>query len=311
MGLNEYAALLLGVVCAAVGGELFVRGTVGLALWARISPGIVAATVAAFSTSSPELSVSVNAALAGTPQISLGDALGSNVVNIALILALALLIADIRSPRDALKRDFPVALLIPMVTAVLALDGILSRIDGLVLLAAFFSWLAATFLEGRRQRDRADAAQARERGGRALGLCIAGLAFLVTAGYLIVTGARGIAVRFGIDGFVIGATVVAISTSVPELATTVVARLRGHDDVALGAILGSNIFNGLFVIGIAAVIFPIVVDWRDVAVVLVVGLLAVAFVYPARNGSISRRRGVLLLVLYGMYLTAVIQPHAA
>lgn len=300
-----------GIVCAAIGGEFFVRGTIGLALWARVSPGLVAATVAAFSTSSPELSVSVNAAIAGTPQIALGDALGSNVVNVAFILALALLIADIRSPRDALKRDFPVALLIPMVTAVLALDGLLSRIDGLVMLLVFFSWLAATVLEGRRQRDGAQTAPAREHGGRALGLCIAGLAFLVIAGYLIVTGARGIAVRFGIDEFLIGATLVAISTSVPELATTVVARLRGHDDVALGAILGSNIFNGLFVIGIAAVIFPIVVDWRDVAVVLMAGLLAVSFIYPARNGSIGRWRGVLLLVLYGMYLIAVIQPHAA
>jgi cation:H+ antiporter len=128
--MNDYVALILGVACAGIGGELFVRGAVGLAHWARISPGIIGATVAAFATSSPELSVSINAALAGKSQIALGDALGSNVVNVALILALALVISGIQIPRDTIKRDFPVALLIPIITGLLFLDGELSRIDG-------------------------------------------------------------------------------------------------------------------------------------------------------------------------------------
>lgn len=121
--MNDYPAFFLGVVCAGIGGELFVRGAVGVAHWARVSPGIIGATVAAFATSSPELSVSINAAIAGQPQIALGDALGSNVVNVALILALALVISGIQSPRDSVKRDFPVALLIPISTGVLLLDG--------------------------------------------------------------------------------------------------------------------------------------------------------------------------------------------
>src|SRR3989337_2655144 len=103
--MNDYAALILGVVCDGIGGELFVRGAVGLAHWARVTPAISGATVAAFATSSPELSVSINAALAGKPQIALGDALGSNVVNVALILGLALVISGIQSPRDSIKRD--------------------------------------------------------------------------------------------------------------------------------------------------------------------------------------------------------------
>ena len=138
-----------------------------------------------------------------------------------------------------------------------------------------------------------------------------GLAFLGAAGHLIVTGAKGIAISFGVDEFVIGATIVAVGTSVPELATTVIAKLRGHDEVALGTILGSNIFNGLFIVAVAAVIFPITVDWREVAVALVFGLLAVVFTYPTRRGFLERRRGVLLLILYGVYLTAVTYPKAA
>lgn len=307
MPLDDYVALVSGVVCAGIGGELFVRGTVSLAQWARVSPGIVAVTLAAFATSSPELSVSIQSALAGTPQIALGDALGSNVVNIALILALALLISGIRSPRDILKRDYPVAVTVPLVTGLFFLDGVLSRIDGLLLLGMFWAWLARVISEARRQRSAAAEILGAHTGWSSLTLCAIGLAFLVAAGRLIVTGARGIALAFGIEEFVIGATVVAVGTSVPELATAVIAKLRGHDEVGLGALLGSNIFNGLFIVAVAAVIHPIAVDWRPVAGTLAFGLLAVVIVYPPRHGFLERRRGAVLLLLYAVYLAVVTQ----
>jgi cation:H+ antiporter len=305
--MNDYVALILGVTCAGTGGELFVRGAVGLAHWARISPGIIGATVAAFATSSPELSVAINAAMAGKPQIALGDALGSNVVNVSLILAVALVISGIQCPRDSVKRDFPVALLVPVVTSVLILDGALTRFDGIFLLSMFLIWLLAAIIEARKQRSASDKILGEHRGWLALVLCVVGLAFLVGAGNLIVAGARGIAISWGIDEFVIGATIVAVGTSAPELATAVIAKLRGHDEVGLGTILGSNIFNGLFIIATAAIIYPITVSWREVAVALVFGLVTVAFTFPTRQGFIERRRGVLLLVLYAAYLTAVLQ----
>lgn len=305
--MNEYLALLLGVICAGIGGEFFVRGTVGLASAARISPGIVAATVAAFTTSSPELSVSVSAALAGKPEMGLGDALGSNIVNVALILGLALMISGIQSPRDSVRRDFPVALLVPFITGALLLDGELSRMDGLLMLGMFAAWLAATVIAARRQHGSADIV----RGTRSIRVvaacCLVGLAFLMAAGNLIVLGAREVAVSFGISEFVVGATIVAIGTSTPELATTITAKLRGYDEVGLGTILGSNVFNGIFIVAVAAVIHPIVVSLLDVAATLMFGILAVAFVYPSRNGFISRRRGVLLLALYAGYVAIVMQ----
>ncbi len=138
--MNNYLALIIGIICAGIGGELFVRGALGLAHRLRISAGIIGATVAAFATSSPELSVALSSALAGKPQIALGDSLGSNVVNVALILGLALVISGIHTPRDSIRRDFPVALLIPLLTGALFLDGELSRIDGLLLFAAFAAW---------------------------------------------------------------------------------------------------------------------------------------------------------------------------
>jgi len=305
--MNGYVALILGIVCAGVGGELFVRGAVGLAFWARVSPGIIGATVAAFATSSPELSVSINAAMAGEPQIALGDALGSNVVNVALILALALVISGIQSPRDSVKRDFPVALLTPVITGVLFLDGVLSRFDGLLMLGLFLAWLVAAIIEARNQRSATEEVLGEHQGWLVVVSCVAGLVFLVAAGNLIVAGARGIAISFGIDEFIIGATIVAVGTSVPELATTVIAKLRGHDEVGLGTILGSNIFNGIFVIAVAAIIHPIIVAWREVAITLVFGFVSLVFTYPSRKGFIERRLGVLLLVLYVAYLATILQ----
>ncbi len=309
--MNEYAALLIGVACAGLGGELFVRGAVGLASWARISPGIIGATVAGFATSSPEMSVAINAASSGKPQIALGDALGSNIVNVALILGLALTISGIQSPRGSVKRDFPVALLIPIITGVLFLDGQLSRFDGILMLGMFFAWLAAAVVEARQQRSAAEQVLGLPRRWLVVLSCIAGLGLLVAAGNLVVTGARGIALAFGVDEFIVGATIVAVGTSVPELATTILAKIRGHDEVGLGTILGSNIFNGVLIIGVAATIHPITVPWREVAITLIFGLLAVAITYPPRIGFIERRRGVMLLVLYGAYLATILQQRVA
>jgi len=308
--MNDYVALALGVVCAGVGGEAFIRGAGGIAYWARVSPAIIGVTVAAFATSSPELAVSIRASLAGTPQISLGDVLGSSVVNVALILALALCISGIRTPRESIRRDFPLALLVPVVTGLLAMDGLLSRLDGFVLLGGFAGWLLAVVRDARKQRASSETGPAGRRIGLAIVFSLVGLAFLIGAGHLVVTGAKGIARSYGVPEFIIGATVVAVGTSMPELATTILAKLRGHDEVGLGTILGSNIFNGLLIVAVASLICPISVNWREVAVALVFGVLTVTCTFPIGSGFIGRRRGVLLLFLYGLYLALILQRHS-
>jgi cation:H+ antiporter len=144
----------------------------------------------------------------------------------------------------------------------------------------FLAWLVAAVIEARKQRSAAEKILGEHRGWLAVISCIVGLAFLVAAGYLIVTGARGIAIAFGMDEFIVGATIVAIGTSAPELATVIIAKLRGHEDVGLGTILGSNIFNGLFIVAVAAVIYPISVNWREVAVALVLGFVGGGTYFP-------------------------------
>ncbi len=303
----DFITLLAGAACAAIGGELFVRGVVGIALWARISTGIIAATFAAFATSSPELSVSVTSALAGTPQIALGDALGSNVVNISLILGIALLIAPLHTPKDVLKRDFPVAVLVPILLAILAQDGVLSRVDGLILLSLFSVWLIVMLFEVRKQRSVAPTILGEKRHGRSVIESLIGLAFLGASGKLIVSGATGIAGYYGIDPFLVGATLVAIGTSAPELATVVISRIRGHDEVGLGTILGSNIFNGLVVVALAAIINPIPINWSEVSTGLVFGFVTSICLFPLKSGLIERRRGALMLALYAAYVGVLLQ----
>src|SRR5690606_26096117 len=147
-----------------------------------------------------------------------------------------------------IRRDFPVALLIPLLTGALFLDGELSRIDGLLLFVAFTAWLVAAVIEARRQRSVAGQILATHSWPRVVIYCLAGLASLLVAARLIVIGARGMALDVGVDDFIIGAPVVAVGTSVPELTTAIIAELRGHDEVGLGTIIGSNIFNGGFIV---------------------------------------------------------------
>ena len=301
----HYLLLFAGVLCAALGGELFLRAVVRLGRAMRVSAGIIGVTIAAFATSSPELSVAINAALEQQPQIALGDALGSNVVNIALILGVALVISPIQTPRAGLRRDFPLALAVPILTAFLGFDGTISRIDGLLLLSVFGLWLLAVIVQARRERQNSEDSNPTAP-WRPLLVGVPGLLLLVTAGRLIVNGATGIAESFGISEFVVGATVVAVGTSVPELATAVLAKLRGHDEVSLGMLLGSNIFNGLWIVAVAAIIFPIALEWQEIALALGYGLLVMIAAFPARDGLIGRRRGLALVALYATYVAAVL-----
>lgn len=304
--MNPYLALLIGVVCAGIGGELFVRGLVGLASWARVSAAIVATTVAAFATSSPELSVAVGSALSGRPEISLGDALGSNVVNVALILAVALCMSGIISPRASVRRDFPVALLAPVAVGALGFDGRISRADGIALLVFFFVWLIMVINSARQERNAAAAVLGESIRWRMFATIPVGLAFLIGSGHFIVLGARDIAVMFGLPEFVIGATIVAVGTSMPELATTVISKLKGHEEIGLGTVLGSNVFNGLFIIGTAAVICPIQVELNNVRWALGFGVLTTLLTFPRRDGLIPRWRGVVLLSLYAVFVILVV-----
>lgn len=297
--------LALGLSCAGLGGELFLRAVTGLARTWRLSAAFAGASLAAFATSSPELSVALGAAFAGTPEVALGDCIGSNVVNIALILGGALLLGPLHCSREGLHRDLPMALAAPGLTALLAWDGTLSRLDGALMIAGFFAWMAVGWRDTRRPSD-PDGARPASSGRPLLLPGFAGLGLLVLAAKLIVTGALGVATVLAWPPFVVGAVIVAVGTSTPEIVTTWLARLRGQDDIGLGTVLGSNVFNLLFIVAVTAIVQPIRVRGLGPWTGLGLGLAALLIAYPRRHGVIGRGRGAGLLGVYALHVGATI-----
>ena len=297
----DFALFATGCFCAAIGGELFVQGLLGIAQRGRLPTGVVAATLGAFATSSPELVVGVTSALRGVPEISLGDVLGSNVVNIALILAIPMVIAGLRTTYESTFRDLPFALVIFPAIWFVARDGRIDAADALILLAVFLLWFVLVLVWAVRNRT-PDDGTSRTSGALLLAITIVGLLTLFLAGQLIVTGATGLATAAGLPAFLIGATLVAFGTSVPELATVVVSSMRGHHEVGLQTILGSNIFNTLLIIPVAALIHPITVNWAGVSLALAFGFGVTLLTAPVVGSRLGRWRGVALLAAYTAFI---------
>ena len=297
-------ALVTAILLAAAGGEFFMKGVLGTALHLGVPRFLVATTLAAFATSSPELTVSAVAALAGQPEIGLGDALGSNVVNFALVLGLALVFGGLEAEYGTIRREYRLALGIPVLTTLLLLDGFLTRLEGLLLLGLFAIWISMVTIQGYHHRRRASIdTRVPARSWLTLLYLAAGLAMLILAGRLFVYGATGTAHALGVDSYIVGSVLVAIGTSLPELATVLIARYRGHHDVGLGALLGSNLFNGLFIVGVAASIHPIHLPWSETLPALIAGFIAVTLIRP-RDGRIPSRRSMPLLSVYLLFLAS-------
>jgi cation:H+ antiporter len=266
----------------------------------------VGATFAAFATSGPELGVSVLAALKGAPQIGMGDALGSNVVNLGLVLGITILVAELRAGPRASDVRLAVLFAAPLLVGLLVPGGGLSRADALILLAMFFAWIALEL----RSLDRGAAPPRVAGDRRALLAGLGGLLLLFVAGDLIVRAAREAAVLFGIDAYFIGATLVAFGTSVPELAIALAARARGHHELGLATLVGSNLFNGLFIVGAAALIHPIAIGLPEVTITLVAALTLSVLLVPGRDGTLRRWRGAALLAGYAGYVLAMLRAVA-
>lgn len=298
--------LLAGVAAAAVGGELFVRGAVGLATWARVPARLVGVTVAAFATSTPELSVGIQSAAAGRPELALGDALGSNVVNVAVVLGVVLLLGPLQASRRELRRELSFAAVAPILTLLALVDGRLVRAEAVVLLLVFIVWLVAVARQALQERSAVDDVVGERSGRRAMGFAVVGLIALIVAGRLIVVAAKGIGGDLGLDPFVVGATLVALGTSSPELATAIISRRRGHSDVGVGTVLGSNVFNNLWIVGVVALLHPVRTSASEVALAVGACLVALLVVVPDSAGVVPRWRGGVLVILAAGYAAATV-----
>ncbi|GAA5480992.1 calcium/sodium antiporter [Haloferula sargassicola] len=286
-----------------LGAEWLVRGGAGIALRLGLTALVVGLTVVAYGTSSPELLVSVKAAWAGQPGISVGNVIGSNIFNIAVILGVASLIRPIRVQSSVIRRDAPVMLAVTLGGLAVLWDGAVSRLEGGLLLVASVVYTVWIIRAARKEAPGEDEGLKPLGVGRALFFILGGLLVLAAGSRLLVDNSIIIARALGVSEAVIGLTIIAAGTSMPELATSAVGAFRGQSDISLGNVVGSNIFNILFVLGLAAVIHPIAgagVRGIDQAFVLGTAVVLVPLMWTGR--VIGRKEGALLLVSYAAYL---------
>lgn len=309
--------LLAGFVGLIAGGELLVRGAVTVAMRLNVSPMIIGLTLVGFGTSMPELVTSIEAALSGAPGLAVGNVVGSNIANILLILGVAALFSPILISAKAFKRDGWVLVFATALCVGTVLFGSLDRLTALFYVIGFLSYMGLTVFVERRSRSSAAAVYEAEaeivtpsKSGMplALGQFVIGLALTIFGAKLLVSGAVSIAQTLGVSDAVIGLTVVAIGTSMPELVTAVMASRKGQNDVAFGSVLGSNISNILVILGITSLVQPLqvpeVIASQDIWVM--VAATACLLVFAMTGWRISRREGGTLLAGYIAYLSYVV-----
>jgi len=307
-------SVAVGLALLVWSADRFVDGSAAVARHFGMPPLLIGMVVVGFGTSAPEMMVSALASWQGNPGIALGNAYGSNIANIALILGVSALISPIAVRSTVLRKELPILVAVTALAALLLLDGTLSRLDALALLAVFAGLMAWTVRQGLVQRtDSLGAEMEQELAAPAMPLPRAvwrlsiGLALLIASSRVLVHGAVQIAQALGVGDLIIGLTIVAVGTSLPELASSVAAARKGEHDIALGNVLGSNLFNTLAVVGIAGAISPLAVPpevlTRDVPVMgaLTLSLFALGYGFGGRPGRINRFEGVLLLVCFFGY----------
>ena len=322
--------LVGGLILLMLGGEMLVRGAVQVANRLGVSPLVIGLTLVGFGTSTPELVTSVQAALSGSPGIAYGNIVGSNIANILLILGIAAIITPIAVSSNALKRDSTIMVLVTVVFAIVAALVPMGLLAGLVFVAALAGYIFAAFWQERglaagalddahgaafdkslALQEADPALKAPSEIGRSAFLsiliAIAGLALVVLGGNLLVSGAVGLARSFSISETIIGLTIVAIGTSMPELVTSVMAALRKQTEVAFGNVVGSNIYNILGIGGFTALISPTNVPSEivrfDNLIMIGASLVLVAFAFTGRR--ISRREGAVLVAGYAAYVALI------
>ena len=329
-----YILLIIGFIFLVKGADLFVSGSSAIAEYFGIPTFIIGLTVVAFGTSMPEAAISVTAAVTGANGIAVGNAIGSNIFNILVVLGASSLIKECPVSRDTLRFEYPLSIATAGALLVMGLragadgslfgTGIVSRVDGLVLLAVFIVFMMMTVKKAMKQHNREDiidycgGADVGNSGAcvmeeektpllKSIIKSIIGLAGIVLGGDMVVESASSIAEAFGIDEILIGLTIVALGTSLPELVISIVAAVKGETDIAVGNVIGSNIFNILLVLGLSTTIHPIAITMFSIYDILIlIGASLIVLIPLARKQVITRGWGVLLLLMYAGYLAYII-----
>jgi cation:H+ antiporter len=310
--LPDVLALAGGLALLMAAANALVRGASALALRLGLTPLVVGLTVVAFGTSAPELVVSVQAALAGAGGIAVGNVVGSNVANVALILAVAVLVRTMATDRALFRRDLPTLVVATAGATAFLLDGVVGRVEGAVLLVSLVAYLTWSVRTSRREQAAVELPVEAPTGPawRDAVWTAAGLVGLVVGADLFVGGAVALAEAAGVSNAVIGLTVVAVGTSLPELATSVVAAVRGEGEIAAGNVIGSNLFNLLGILGVGALVRPLAAPGLEPVDLAVMGVFTLALVPMMRTGwRLVRVEAAVLLLGYAAYVGYLVSQH--
>jgi cation:H+ antiporter len=315
-------AVIVGLAVLVWSADKFVDGAVGVAEFCGMSTLLIGMVIVGFGTSAPELTVSAISAAQGNPELALGNAYGSNIANIALILGATALISPILMQRSVLRGDLPILLAVSVLSIILVWDGSVARWNGILLLAVFAAAMAysihrelrkAKLEKSESQSGNVDIAEPKKASlGTSVFWLVLGLVLLVASSRALVWGAVEIARTLGVSDLLIGLTIVAIGTSLPELASSIAAARRGENDLALGNIIGSNLFNTLAVVGLAATISPMqeieeAVTYRDMPLMIALTVALIVLGYRRKgDGRLNRIAGAILLAVYFGYLGLLI-----
>lgn len=318
MTASTLVALVLGITALIIGANLLVSGASGAALRFGVDPVVVGLTVVAFGTSAPELAVSIDAGRTDEVELALGNVIGSSIANILLILGVAAVAGGLLVSHRVRRVELPLLVAISAVVLALALDGSYGRIDGTMLLAGFILyavWVVRSARRGRRVVAGGDAAESEHErttttaGWMLAGRILAGLALLAIGADWLVSSAEDAALALGVSDVVVGLTIVAVGTSLPELVTTIVAARHDERDLAVGNAVGSNVFNLLAALGVAVLVSPSAADVdRDLLLVDLPVMVAAAltlWLLARRVGIVRSRAGIALLAWYAVYLAIV------
>ena len=304
-----YVWLILGFVLLIKGADLFVDGSSSVARIFKVPAVIIGLTIVAMGTSAPETAVSISAAVRGQNEIALSNVIGSNIFNLLVVVGICAAIKPVIPAKEIIRRDLPISLLCAVLLLVASLNLALGRIEGIVLLLGFVIYIGYLVYTARKKPAADTEENVRKMSPLKSALFILiGIAGIVLGGHLVVNSASDIAASFGLSQTLIGLTIVAVGTSLPELVTSIVASRKGENGLALGNAIGSNIFNILLVMGLSTVISPIGVNMQSVwDLVVLIAMSAVILVYLLIRKKLDRPFGLLMVLTYIGYMAYIIQ----
>ena len=312
----SFIFLIIGFLFLIKGADIFVEGASTIAKKFNVPPMVIGLTIVAMGTSAPEAAVSITSSLAGQNDMSIANVVGSNFFNILVVLGVSSIIAKLPVQKDTIKNDTPFLILVSLLLLIFGLNLKLGRLEGFMLLALFTLFLLKTVKSGMKSNNSDTDTSSSEAAvaidisqedhvsiPKTILLCIIGAIGIIFGGDLVVNSATNIATSFGMSANLVGLTIVAVGTSLPEFVTSVVATKKGETDIAIGNVIGSNLFNILLVLGLSASIHPITMSTLAfIDIVFMLAITILLYIFMKKDNSLVKKQGILLVVLYIAYM---------